>query len=177
MAAFCRSSGDSTIVAARPLGKSLLMKVSPVAVALIPISGSMREGNNWEPPQPGQIPSPVSGSPTGNAFPALFFVISTSFIVYLYFGYLFELIYVSKISVASLLGIANLFYIFLKNDYFLQNELNPFIHTWSLGVEEQFYILYPFLLFIIILLLKNFYQLKKLYFFLKILLVFVIIIF
>ena len=24
--------------------------------------------------------------------------------------------------------------------------LNPFIHTWSLGVEEQFYFLFPFLI-------------------------------
>ncbi|MDX1756682.1 MAG: acyltransferase family protein [Marinobacter sp.] len=32
----------------------------------------------------------------------------------------------------------------LEEDYFSPNvELNPLIHTWSLGVEEQFYLLYP----------------------------------
>src|SRR6185436_17308979 len=30
-------------------------------------------------------------------------------------------------------------------DYFSSNE-NPLLHTWSLGVEEQFYILWPLLL-------------------------------
>ena len=72
-------------------------------------------------------------------FPALFFVIFFIFLFYLFFGYLFELNYVSKIAFASLLGLSNIFYIYLKSDYFLENELNPFLHTWSLGVEEQFY--------------------------------------
>lgn len=44
-------------------------------------------------------------------------------------------------------GISN---IFLANgtDYFSPvTEFNPFTHTWSLGVEEQFYVLFPFLFF------------------------------
>ena len=29
-------------------------------------------------------------------------------------------------------------------DYFSQTaEINPFMHTWSLGVEEQFYFIFP----------------------------------
>lgn len=79
-------------------------------------------------------------------FPALFFTILVAFIFYLFFGYLFELNYVSKIALTSLLGISNIFFIYLKSDYFLENELNPFLHTWSLGVEEQFYFLYPILI-------------------------------
>ena len=41
------------------------------------------------------------------------------------------------------------FLIYKSDDYFLNEENNPFVHTWSLGVEEQFYFFYPFILFFI----------------------------
>lgn len=49
-------------------------------------------------------------------------------------------------GISSVFGISNI-YLFIKStDYFSQSvELNPFIHTWSLGVEEQFYLLFPLL--------------------------------
>ena len=35
------------------------------------------------------------------------------------------------------------YFIKISMDYFSQTaELNPFMHTWSLGVEEQFYFLF-----------------------------------
>lgn len=41
---------------------------------------------------------------------------------------------------------SNIFY-WMKSGYFAQAaELNPLVHTWSLAVEEQFYIVYPLLL-------------------------------
>ena len=43
---------------------------------------------------------------------------------------------------------SNLFFVLREQDYF--NELagkDVFLHTWSLGVEEQFYLLWPVLLF------------------------------
>ena len=47
----------------------------------------------------------------------------------------------------SLLGISNIDLYKTSTDYFAQStELNPFTHTWSLGVEEQFYLLFPFLI-------------------------------
>ena len=50
-------------------------------------------------------------------------------------------------GLASLFGLSNLFLVKQTTDYFAQStELNVFIHTWSLGVEEQFYILFPFLI-------------------------------
>ena len=50
------------------------------------------------------------------------------------------------IGVRSLFGISNIALYKQSTDYFAQStELNIFTHTWSLGVEEQFYILFPFL--------------------------------
>jgi len=47
----------------------------------------------------------------------------------------------------SLFGLSNNYLYWLSTDYFAQStELNPFTHTWSLGVEEQFYLLFPFLI-------------------------------
>lgn len=49
-------------------------------------------------------------------------------------------------GLASLIGASNLLLFKLQTDYFAgSTELNVFTHTWSLGVEEQFYLIYPFL--------------------------------
>lgn len=46
-------------------------------------------------------------------------------------------------SAASLLGISNLWF-FKSTTYFSPDaHLDPFLMTWSLGVEEQFYLLFP----------------------------------
>jgi peptidoglycan/LPS O-acetylase OafA/YrhL len=53
---------------------------------------------------------------------------------------------VLKTGITSLFGLSNLYLLKQSTDYFAQStELNPFTHTWSLGVEEQFYMLFPFL--------------------------------
>ena len=45
---------------------------------------------------------------------------------------------------AALFSYGNFFFMFRKLDYFVQSgDLTFFIHTWSLGVEEQFYIALP----------------------------------
>lgn len=44
----------------------------------------------------------------------------------------------------SLVGAANLYLYALSLDYFgPTTQLNPFTHMWSLGVEEQFYLIFP----------------------------------
>jgi peptidoglycan/LPS O-acetylase OafA/YrhL len=45
-------------------------------------------------------------------------------------------------------GLSNFILAKTSNDYFSPTaEFNPFTHTWSLGVEEQFYFIFPFLFF------------------------------
>jgi len=52
-----------------------------------------------------------------------------------------------KTGLASLFGLSNIFLFQRSTDYFAQStKFNVFTHTWSLGVEEQFYILFPFLI-------------------------------
>ena len=44
----------------------------------------------------------------------------------------------------SLVGLGNIYLYVSAQDYFsLDASLNPLTHLWSLGVEEQFYLLYP----------------------------------
>ena len=53
-------------------------------------------------------------------------------------------------AVAATLFVSNL-YFSRKHDYFLDyTELQPLLHTWSLAVEEQFYILFPVVALIIL---------------------------
>ncbi|WP_083700993.1 acyltransferase family protein [Aquipseudomonas alcaligenes] len=52
-----------------------------------------------------------------------------------------------RTGIASLFGLSNLYLFRLAMDYFSPSaEVNVFTHTWSLGVEEQFYLLFPFLI-------------------------------
>ena len=52
-----------------------------------------------------------------------------------------------RTGLTSLFGLSNLYLLKHSTDYFAQStELNIFTHTWSLGVEEQFYFLFPFLI-------------------------------
>ena len=55
-----------------------------------------------------------------------------------------------KTGIFSLLGLSNIFLYNQSIDYFASSaDLNIFTNTWSLGVEEQFYIFYPFLFWFI----------------------------
>jgi peptidoglycan/LPS O-acetylase OafA/YrhL len=51
-----------------------------------------------------------------------------------------------KTGIASLFGLSNLYLFKQSIDYFSPStEFNVFTHTWSLGVEEQFYFIFSFL--------------------------------
>ena len=54
-----------------------------------------------------------------------------------------------RTGITSLFGLSNLYLLRQSTDYFAQSTvLNPFTHTWSLGVEEQFYFLFPIIIWI-----------------------------
>jgi len=46
-------------------------------------------------------------------------------------------------------GLSNIVLATNSDNYFSpRSEFNPFTHTWSLGVEEQFYLVFPFIFFL-----------------------------
>jgi len=58
-----------------------------------------------------------------------------------------EMLDFEKALAAAVLSASNL-YFWRTTDYF-SDQSNPLLHTWSLGVEEQFYIVIPLLLMLI----------------------------
>lgn len=77
-------------------------------------------------------------------FPGLiFFLITTSIIICFFdkspIGNL-------RTAIGALFGISNMYLFKRSVDYNApSSEMNPFTHTWSLGVEEQFYFIFPFI--------------------------------
>jgi peptidoglycan/LPS O-acetylase OafA/YrhL len=79
-------------------------------------------------------------------FPALFVVLMTTLAVGYWFLLPAELEELGESSVAQALLLANV-YFWRDTGYFAgPAELKPLLHTWSLAVEEQFYLLLPLLL-------------------------------
>ena len=81
--------------------------------------------------------------------PALLFVMLAS-LPFAWFYLLPDQIFHFSNSIVYSLGfISNLFFHFSGNAYFGVAETKPLLHTWSLSIEEQYYILFPiFLIFI-----------------------------
>ena len=63
----------------------------------------------------------------------------------------------SKSIIYSVFFSSNFFFYFSELEYFQDDALlKPFLHTWSLAVEEQFYILFPIFFLILFRNLKNY---------------------
>jgi peptidoglycan/LPS O-acetylase OafA/YrhL len=74
-------------------------------------------------------------------FPAFFVMVIICFIFVLYFGLSNEISMYAKSALSSLFYMSNIFF-YTQSDYFSSDlNLNPLLHTWSLSVEEQFYLI------------------------------------
>ncbi len=78
-------------------------------------------------------------------FPALFTAMAVTFLAGAAILMPEDLNRLAESAVAAALFSANFFF-WWTADYFGASYAEPFIHTWSLGVEEQFYLFYPLLL-------------------------------
>ena len=86
-------------------------------------------------------------------FPATFFLLLVCSFISYYLFTLSDLISFAKSVFFSISFTSNI-YFWLTGGYFFPNdELKPLLHLWSLSVEEQFYIFFPFLFFLAIRLL------------------------
>ena len=95
-------------------------------------------------------------------FPALFILIIITIPFSWYYFLPKELANYGK-SILYLLFFSSNFYFSSKNGYFEgTSEDKPLLHTWSLSIEEQFYLIFP----IFFILLYKFFKYKSLYFFL-----------
>ena len=99
-------------------------------------------------------------------YPVLILVFSSTFIFYLIFGpsYLIKGIFDQYLS--SVFAYSNLYFLYQNVDYFNDLSSSPFLHAWSLSVEEQFYLLYP----IILIFLFKIHKSQNLFFFSSIIL-------
>ena len=57
--------------------------------------------------------------------------------------------YFSQSILSALTFLSNIYFYFKSNYFDVSNDLKPLIHIWSLGVEEQFYLIFPIFILLI----------------------------
>lgn len=81
--------------------------------------------------------------------PALMLVLTFSFLAALVILLPFELLSFGQGLIGVVMFVSNIVF-WRQSGYFAaQSDLNPLLHTWSLAVEEQFYIFFPLLLWLL----------------------------
>lgn len=82
-------------------------------------------------------------------FPALIVVLAATVFVGLRLLLLDELHSLGKNAVASALFVANLMLLSEVNYFDVDAHLKPLLHLWSLGIEEQFYLVWPLIMWVL----------------------------
>ena len=89
--------------------------------------------------------------------PLLLFIILISIPFSLYYLLPISLIDFSKSIISSLFYVSNIYFWFSGEVYGAEsNYLKPFLHTWSLSIEEQFYIFFPIIILLLFKFLRQF---------------------
>ena len=78
--------------------------------------------------------------------PALFFIVSITYLVSWQFLNPFDLKEVAQSIFAVSIFSSNIYFYFKTGYFDTSAELKPLLHTWSLAVEEQYYLLFPIFL-------------------------------
>lgn len=81
-------------------------------------------------------------------FPSLIIVVFFTIIISALVFSTYHLLETSKSSIYAIFSLSN-FYFHSQSGYFdIDSNFKPLLHTWSLGVEEQFYFIFAILIFI-----------------------------
>ena len=98
--------------------------------------------------------------------PALLFMVAiTSLLFVAFFAPIPQETYngTLRTGLTSSFGLSNLYLLRLSTDYFQSDQsINVFLHTWSLGVEEQFYVVFSLLIIAVPGLIWRFGNVEKL---------------
>ena len=88
--------------------------------------------------------------------PVFLIVLSSTFLFSLYIYLIADLNRFLE-SLLSSLGFVSNFYFWITGGYFSTNDqLKPLLHIWSLSVEEQFYLFFPFFLYLLFKIKRNY---------------------
>jgi peptidoglycan/LPS O-acetylase OafA/YrhL len=82
-------------------------------------------------------------------FPALFFMYAAIIVASSFLFFPSEVASTAKSLVASAVFVSNMLFNHMTSYFDDKLKMNPLLHTWSLSVEEQFYIAFPILVYLL----------------------------